>query len=42
MIRFSMVDNKIHSQINPDAAKDVDISISSKLLRLAEIVVPKK
>jgi hypothetical protein len=42
MIRFSMVDNKIHFQINPEAAKGVGITISSKLLRLAEIVVPKK
>jgi hypothetical protein len=42
MIKFSMVDNKIHFQINPEAAKEAGLTISSKLLRLAEITVPKK
>ncbi|MGN6646828.1 MAG: YfiR family protein [Cytophaga sp.] len=41
MIRFFTVDNKIQFQINPDAAKAAGLTISSKLLRLAEIVVPK-
>jgi hypothetical protein len=40
MIRFMMVNNKIQFQINPDAAKEENIIISSKLLRLAEIVTP--
>ncbi len=42
MIKFSMIENKIHFQINPEAAKDAGLIVSSKLLRLAEITVPKK
>jgi hypothetical protein len=42
MIKFSMEDNKIHFQINPEEAKEEGLVISSKLLRLAEITVPKK
>jgi len=38
MIRFITKDNKIHIQINLEAAKEADLTISSKLLRLAEIV----
>jgi hypothetical protein len=38
MIRFMTRDNKIKLQINPTAAKAVDLNISSKLLRVAEIV----
>lgn len=38
MIRFITKDNKIHIQINPEAAKEDDLTISSKLLRVAEIV----
>jgi hypothetical protein len=41
MIRFFTIDNKIQFQINPEAAKTEGLTISSKLLRLAEIVVPK-
>jgi hypothetical protein len=41
IIKFSMIDNKIHFQINPEAAKEAGLTISSKLLRLAEITVPK-
>ena len=41
MIRFFTIDNKIQFQINPEAAKASGLTISSKLLRLAEIVVPK-
>lgn len=38
MIRFMMQDNKIKLQINPGVARSAELSISSKLLRLAEIV----
>jgi hypothetical protein len=37
MIRFITKNNKIQIQINPDAAKEVNLIISSKLLRIAEI-----
>ena len=40
MIRFITESNKIQFQINPEAAKAANLTISSKLLRLAEIVVP--
>jgi hypothetical protein len=42
IIKFSMIDNKIHFQINPEAAKTAGLIVSSKLLRLAEITIPKK
>ena len=42
VIRFFTKDNKIQFQINPEAAKASDLIVSSKLLRLAEIVIPKK
>lgn len=38
IIRFVKVNNKIQFQINPEAAKRANLVISSKLLRLAEIV----
>lgn len=38
IIRFVNVNNKIQFQINPEAAKRANLVISSKLLRLAEIV----
>lgn len=38
MIRFIKKDNKIQFQINPESAKEADLIVSSKLLRLAEIV----
>src|SRR5690606_29342491 len=38
MIRFVNVDKRIQLQINPEAAKKANLTISSKLLRLAEIV----
>lgn len=38
MIRFYTQDNKIKLQINPAAAKIANLTISSKLLRLADIV----
>lgn len=40
MIKFIAVDKKIQFQINPDASNSADLKISSKLLRLAEIVTP--
>jgi len=42
IITFSTKENKIHLKINPKAAKRVNLSISSKVLRLAEIVEPGK
>lgn len=42
MIRFVTVNKKIQFQINPEAAKAAGLKISSKLLRLAEIVTPDK
>ena len=41
IIKFITVDNKIKFQINQEAAKEAGLTISSKMLRLAEIVVPK-
>lgn len=42
MIRFVTEKNKIHLRINLAAAQAANLAISSKLLRLAEIVVPGK
>ncbi len=40
IVRFVMEQNKIHFRINPDTAKASHLTVSSKLLRLAEIVQP--
>lgn len=40
MIRFVIRDDKIRFQINPEPAKEANLMISSKLLRLAEVVSP--
>jgi hypothetical protein len=42
MIRFVTEQNKIHFRINLEAAKAANLTISSKLLRAAEIVAPGK
>jgi hypothetical protein len=42
MVRFSKEDNKIRFRINVEAAKAENLSISSKLLQLADIVPEKK
>ncbi len=42
MIRFFTQNNKIRLQINPDAARAVNLIISSKLLRVSEIYDPNK
>jgi hypothetical protein len=42
MIRFFTRDNKIKFEINPEASRAAGLTISSKLLRLAEIYTPKK
>jgi hypothetical protein len=42
VIRFVTEKNKIHFRINLEAAKRVHLSISSKVLRLAEIAGPGK
>jgi hypothetical protein len=41
VIRFFTKNNKTQIQINPDAAKEANLVISSKLLRVAEIVPAK-
>ncbi len=41
MIRFVTIDKKIRFQINPAAVKAAGLTISSKLLSLAEIITPK-
>ena len=41
MIRFITKDNKIQIEINPDAARESNLTISSKLLRIAEVVSQK-
>jgi hypothetical protein len=40
IVRFVTEENKIHFRIDLDAAKDVKLTISSQVLRLAEIVGP--
>lgn len=42
IIRFSTEENKIHFKVNLEAAKNANLTISSKMLRLAEIVTPRK
>ena len=42
IVRFVTEENKIHFRINLEAAKSASLTISSKLLRLAEIVEPGK
>lgn len=42
IIRFATVKNKIRLRINVDAAKSANLTISSKLLRLADIVTAEK
>jgi hypothetical protein len=42
IIGFVNVQDKIHFQINTDAAHDANLALSSKLLRLADIVTPQK
>jgi len=41
MIRFFTEKNKIRLQINPEAAKAAELTISSKLLRVSDIFDPK-
>jgi hypothetical protein len=42
MISFYILNNKIQFQINPESIKASNLTISSKLLRLAQITVPDK
>ena len=41
IIDFILVENKIHFEINPDAAQQSGLKIGSQLLRLAKIVTPE-
>src|SRR5262245_272963 len=41
MIRFTEVGHRIRFQINPDAAERVSLRLSSRLLRVADIVRPR-
>lgn len=38
IINFTITDNKVRFEINPDAAKRLDLQISAQLLKLAQIV----
>jgi len=38
MIRFTEKGNRLHFQINPDAAERASLKVSSRLLRLADVV----
>jgi hypothetical protein len=40
IIRFIKIGNRIHFQINPDAAERLSLKVSSRLLHLAEVVKP--
>ena len=40
IIRFVLVNNKVHFRVNVEAARAANISISSKLLRVAEATPP--
>lgn len=42
IVRFAIENGKIRLRINPDAAKAADLTISSKLLRLATLVTKEK
>lgn len=42
MIRLGLQDNRIHIEINPDAAEKAGLQLSSKLLSLARIVRPAR
>ncbi len=42
VVRFVTEENKIHFRINLEAARRANLTISSKVLRLAEIVEPGK
>ena len=42
VVRFVTEQNKIHLRISPDAAKQANLVISSKILRLSELVEPGK
>jgi len=42
MIRFIEKGRRLHFQINPDAAERASLKISSRLLQLAEVVLPGK
>jgi len=42
MIQFMIEHSRVRFRINPQAATDVQLNLSSKLLRVAEIVSPQK
>lgn len=42
MIRFIVENNKVHFRINAEAASAADITLSSKLLRVADVVPTRK
>ncbi len=42
VVRFVTEQNKIHLKISPEAAKQANLVISSKILRLSELVEPGK
>jgi YfiR/HmsC-like len=42
VIRFAVANNKVHFRINQDAAREENLTLSSKLLRVADVVPPEK
>lgn len=42
IIRFLIQNNKVHFRVNEKAAEEANITLSSKLLRVAEVVPPEK
>jgi hypothetical protein len=42
IVRFVKTGGRIHFQINPDAAQRASLKVSSRLLRLADIVRPRQ
>jgi hypothetical protein len=42
IVRFVKTAGRIHFQVNPDAAQRVSLKVSSRLLRLADIVRPRQ
>jgi len=42
MIRFTEAGRRIRFEINPDAAADASLRVSSRLLRLADIARPRQ
>ncbi|HEY2573395.1 MAG TPA: YfiR family protein, partial [Verrucomicrobiaceae bacterium] len=42
IIRFIVENNKVHFSIDQEAAREADLTLSSKLLRVADAPLPRK